>query len=100
MPILESSLEGKASKYAEKIGYISLKVTVAAQRGWPDHLYINRHGHHVWIEFKKLGEKPSKLQNHRLKQLTERGVTATWSDDWDTTKDILDANVDTPRLPA
>lgn len=100
MSVLEKDVEKKASDYAESIGYISLKVNIVAQRGWPDHLYINRHGHHVWIEYKKPGETPSKLQNHRLEQLRERGVEATWTDNLAKAGYILDANVDTTRLPA
>lgn len=70
------------------------------QRGWPDHVFINVYGHHLYIEFKKLGEKPSKLQNHRLGQLRERGVEAHWTDNYEQARDLLDANVDTTRLPA
>lgn len=98
MSVLESGTERKASEYAESIGYLSLKVNVVSQRGWPDHLYINPHGYHVWIEFKKARLKPSKLQEHRLGQLTERHVEAHWTDDYTRAKEILDAAVDTPRL--
>lgn len=68
------------------------------QRGWPDHVFINLHGHHVYIEFKKLGEKPSKLQYHRLGQLQERGVEAHWTDNYEQAKDILDAAMASPRF--
>ena len=92
MRILEASVEGPATEYAEKIGYISLKFTPKGQRGWPDHVFINLYGHHVYIEFKKLGQKPRKLQRYRLKQLTERGVAAYWTDNLTTAKRILDEN--------
>jgi hypothetical protein len=100
MSVLEKDVEGKAGDHAEDIGYISLKINVVAQRGWPDHLYVNRHGHHVWIEFKKPGEKPSKLQYYRLKQLVQQGAEAHWTDNYDEAKRILDASMDTARLPA
>lgn len=95
MSVLEKDIEGKASEYAESIGYLPLKINVVGERGWPDHVFINRNGHHVWIEFKKLGKKPSKLQYHRLKQLTEQGADATWADKLAEAKSILDAEVDT-----
>lgn len=98
MSILESATEKKASTYAESIGYISLKINVVAQRGWPDHLYINAQGYHVWIEYKKLGEKPSKLQKHRLWQLWKQNTEAHWTDNYAEAKDILDAAVASPRL--
>lgn len=100
MSVLEKDIEGKASDYAESIGYISLKVRVTGQRGWPDHVFINRNGYHVWIEFKKPGEKPSKLQYHRLWQLIEQGADASWTSKLAEAKRILDAEVDTTRLPA
>lgn len=98
LPILESKIERDASDYAESIGYISLKINVVGQRGWPDHLFINPHGHHVWIEFKKTGETPSKLQEHRLKQLREQGAEAHWTDNYTEACEILDASLDTPRV--
>ena len=98
LSVLEKDVEGKASDYAESIGYISLKINVVGQRGWPDHLFVNTHGHHVWIEFKKPGEKPSKLQDYRLQQLREQGAEAHWTDNLARAKDILDAAVDTARV--
>lgn len=99
MSVLEKDVEGKASDYAESIGYISLKVRVTGQRGWPDHVFINPYGHHVWIEFKKDKKKPTKLQDHRLKTLREQGAEAHWTDNYARAKGILDAAVDTTRLP-
>lgn len=90
MSVLEKDIEKKASDYAETIGYIPLKINIVAQRGWPDHLFVNRNGDHIWIEFKKLKEKPSKLQYHRLKQLTEQDVSAYWTDNFARAKDILE----------
>jgi hypothetical protein len=98
--VLEKDVEGKASDYAESIGYISLKVRVTGQRGWPDHVFINPYGYHVWIEFKKPKEFPSKLQYYRLKTLIEQGASASWTDNLARAKDILDANVASTRLPA
>jgi hypothetical protein len=97
VPILESKVEQKASKYAESIGYLSLKINIVGQRGWPDHLFINPYGHHLWIEFKKLGEKPSKIQHYRLKQLIVCGVAAYWTDNYERAKELLDGHsMDTP----
>lgn len=98
--MLESSTEGKSVDYAESIGYISLKVRVTGQRGWPDHLFINPYGHHVWIEFKKKGKKPRKLQAHRLKQLHEQGASAYWTDNYEDAKRILNSEVESQRVSA
>jgi hypothetical protein len=89
MSVLEKDIEGKASDYSETIGYIPLKVRVTGQRGWPDHVFVNRHGHHVWIEFKKPGETPTKLQYHRLDQLRKQGAEAHWADNYARAKSLL-----------
>ncbi len=91
MSILEKDIERKSSDYAESIGYISLKINVVGQRGWPDRLFINPYGNHVWIEFKKLGEKLSKIQEHRLHQLWDKNTEAHYTDNYKDACDILDA---------
>jgi hypothetical protein len=97
MSILEKDIEQKASKYAESIGYISLKINVIGQRGWPDHLFINPYGHHLWIEFKKLGKKLSKIQKYRIKQLNEQGASAYWTDNYEAAIRVLNEHsMDTP----
>jgi hypothetical protein len=71
---LEKTIQKSVIDYARKNDFISLKVNVGAQRGWPDYLLVDPEGWHVWIEFKKPGKEPDPLQAYRALQLTERGV--------------------------
>jgi hypothetical protein len=91
MPILEKDIEGASVKYARFLGYICLKVSPMGSRGWPDHLFINIHGVHIYIEFKRPGEPLKPLQEHRKKQLEERGCHVFGPvSDLQTAKGILD----------
>ncbi len=92
MRILESSLERKVVAYAESIGYITFKVSTVSSRGWPDRVFIDANGHHIYVELKQAGKKPRKLQLHRIQQLHERGVEVHWTSDYATVKKILDQN--------
>lgn len=64
----ESNIEQKVTEYAVQKGCLHLKLNVMGRRGWPDHLYIFQ-GHVLFIEFKRQGEKPTKLQEHIHEQL-------------------------------
>jgi len=93
MSLLETDTETKAVQYAEKIGYITFKVSPLSQRGWPDRVFIDPRGHHIYIEIKRGGKKPRKLQRHRIQQLEERGVEVHWSDSLPVIIHILDQNM-------
>lgn len=45
--------------------------------GMPDVMAI-RKGHVAFIECKQLGEEPTKVQLHRMRQLAEAGASVTW----------------------
>lgn len=92
--MLESNIEQNAVEYAEKLGYLTFKVSPVSQKGWPDRVFINKNGWHVYIETKKPGKKLRKLQLHRIQQLKERGVEAYWADSLHQIETILDINED------
>jgi len=87
--ILETNTETKAVEYAEKLDYLAMKVSPTGQRGWPDHVFINQYGWHIYIEMKKAGKKPRKIQFHRIAQLRQRNVEVHWSDSLPVIKKIL-----------
>ena len=90
MSVLESNIEDTVVKVAVDLGYIVLKLTPEGQRGWPDRVFINQEGVHVYIEFKRPGEKPRKLQEYRYKMLADRGCNVyTGIDDPHTAVTIL-----------
>lgn len=64
MSILENAIETKVTIYARERGCLALKLNVLGFRGWPDRLYIYHGPKVMFIEFKRLGEKPRKLQEY------------------------------------
>lgn len=87
--MLEVDVENAAVTWAEARGWLSLKMTPTAQKGWPDRLFVSTCGIHVWIEFKKPGKTPRKLQAYRIKQLRKRAVNAYWTDNLEGAQEIL-----------
>jgi hypothetical protein len=85
----EAEIQTTIVKYAQSRGCIALKVNIGSQRGWPDYLFINPKGVHFWIEFKSPGKKPSKLQTHRMKELSLRDVDVWYCDDIDQGLEIV-----------
>ena len=89
MPLLESEQERKAVVLSENLGYITIKISPMSNRGWPDRVFINRWGFHVYIEFKRLGKKLRRLQEYRISQLQERGVKVYGPCDYTMAADTL-----------
>ena len=87
--MLEADIEQAAVDWATARGWESIKFTPRGNRGWPDRIFISLCGLHVWIEFKKPGETPRKLQAYRIKQLRKRAVNAHWTDSLNEAKEIL-----------
>ena len=77
---LEVDIEQAAADWACARGWESIKFTPRGSRGWPDRIFISISGVHVWIEFKKNGKEPRKVQLYRIKQLRKRAVNAFWID--------------------
>lgn len=79
--MLEKDIEGDANDTLNEEGWLCLKVKFAAA-GYPDRLYIHLTGLHVWVEFKRneTQTEPYPRQVARLRNLVERGVYATWTD--------------------
>ena len=76
----ESTVEQRVVRWAEKNGVPSLKLELQHNAGWPDRVFLLPGGRAVFIEFKRKGEKPRKLQDHRIMQLTLLGFEVTWTD--------------------
>jgi hypothetical protein len=58
---LESTVEVKTTEYAQNKGCLVIKLNILGRRGWPDRLFIYK-GQVLFIEFKRQGEQPRKLQ--------------------------------------
>jgi len=63
---LESSIESSVNEYARNNSIFLRKLNNMADDGWPDRMYVTRTGQHFYIEFKREGEAPRKLQIFRI----------------------------------
>ena len=80
-PLLENVTENKVTDYAVERGCLFLKLNVIGRRGWPDRLFIFR-GKTFFIEFKRLGEPPTKLQKEIHGRIRAHGVEVYVVDNW------------------
>lgn len=69
----ELVIETKVTNWAKKHGIPSIKLELGHDAGWPDRMFLIPGGRPVFIEFKRKGEKPRKLQEHRHKTLRGLG---------------------------
>jgi len=69
---LESEVESKVVEYAKGKGCIERKMNGPGYRGWPDRLF-GYNGQVVWVEFKRLGERPTNLQKVIHGKLRDNG---------------------------
>jgi hypothetical protein len=90
MSLLERQIEDKVNKEVKSWGILCQKVRFV-EAGWPDRLYILPNGLHVWIEYKKVGEKPDPLQIYRIEELLLHNCIAGWTDDFTTAIRVLKA---------
>lgn len=70
--IRERDIEKKSCELAKAAGWLTYKFVSPAQRGVPDRIFI-KDGRVVFIEFKALGAKPTKLQWCMIERLQGQG---------------------------
>ena len=85
----ESQLETALVRYARENGILTYKFSSPAHRGVPDRIFIHR-GRVLFLELKRPGNVPTKLQEHVMAQIQEAGADCLWTSDLDTAKAILD----------
>ena len=95
---LEKKIEKKVCDYAKKHDFLTPKVTVVSERGWPDRLFIDPDGWMVFIEFKQEGKPLQPIQEYRCTQLTERNVSVLVIDSIEQGIEYVDTMV-AARLP-
>lgn len=95
---LEKKIETKTCEYAQKHGFLTPKITVVSERGWPDRLFIDPDGWCVFIEFKQSGKPLQPIQVYRCEQLTERNMSVLVVDSIEQGKEYVD-NMVAARLP-
>ena len=75
MNVLESKIQRDIIKSLEVAGWLVIKLIQTNRNGIPD-LVCHKDGRTVYIEVKRPGKQPSKLQYYRLQQLWNAGIEA------------------------
>ncbi len=78
--VSESYIQKHVCNYARKNGWIVFKFASPAQKGVPDCLFI-KSGRVLFVEFKKPGAKPTKLQAHTHEIMRGAGARVYVIDD-------------------
>ena len=72
---LEKDIEKKVCDYAKSLGCLVYKFTSPSRRSVPDRIFIAPGGHVWWIEFKRLGLKPTPGQEVEIEKIrSKRGI--------------------------
>ena len=99
MPELEKNVVKRVKDWCDTHGVLYIKFTPFGSKGWPDTVIVFPGGFHLWVELKRKGKKPRKLQDYRMGQLATMGALAVWFDNADACieylEDCLDAAVET-----
>lgn len=77
----ESSIEKAVGLKVKRLGGLSVKLSPAGLSGLPDRLMLLPGGKMCFVEFKKKGEKPRRLQVYRVEQLRALGFNVFIVDD-------------------
>jgi len=90
---LEKDIEEKVCDYAKQLGCLCYKFTSPGRRSVPDRLFITPEGVVFWIEFKRLGEKPTSGQLVEIQKLWKQKVEVFVADSVEIGKILIDAMV-------
>lgn len=85
----EKEIEAHVNKHAKETGWLQYKFVSPGKRGVPDRMYFFQ-GHCLMVEFKKLGKKPTALQEKEMRLLRKAGVTCEVVDNVTEGKYLLD----------
>lgn len=90
-PFLEKDKEERVRVYArDKYGVLSRKMNGRGFRAWCDRLFLGPGGKVLWIEFKRQGAAPTKLQERHHQQLREMGFDVRVVDNVEDGKKAID----------
>lgn len=83
LDMTEADIQRKMIEKVEKLGCLVIKIIRANKSGIPDLLILVPGGKAVFVEVKKPGGKPSKLQEYYIAKLRLLGFAAFWSNSVD-----------------
>lgn len=84
----ESDIEKAVSAYAEKRGWMVVKLMICNVDSMPDRLLM-RKGRVIFIEFKKPGETPTPKQAKRHREIRAQGIEVFAVDNEEEGNDIV-----------
>jgi hypothetical protein len=87
--MLEKHLERKVVAHCKANDILCYKFTSPARRGVPDRLMV-KNGKVMFMELKKKGEAPTKLQWHEILALGNHGAHVAWADNFENAAHIID----------
>lgn len=76
----EKAIEKYLVRKVAEAGGIALKFTSSIADGYPDRLVLLPGGRTIWVEVKRTGEKPRRLQTVRMEELNALGQHVHWVD--------------------
>jgi len=79
-PPLEKDIEKKICDYARSLNVLVYKFTSPNQRAVPDRMFIAPGGRIGFLEIKRTGCAPTKLQAKEMAKLKQQGCTVSWVD--------------------
>ena len=77
---LEKEVEASIGRYAKSKGVLYMKFVSPSRRAVPDRMIITRKGAIGFLEIKRLGARPTPLQEREIAKLREHGCIADWCD--------------------
>jgi hypothetical protein len=77
--MLEKQVEAKVYRWAKKNGVKCYKLSGPNFRGKPDRIFM-ANGEVLFLEMKRPGAKPTKLQLQEIDDIRAHGVNADWAD--------------------
>lgn len=86
----EAQVEGSLVRYAAKKGVLTFKFSSPSHRGVPDRIFMCN-GNVLFLEIKRPGERPTKLQEHTMRAIKNCGVAVDWVDNEDDGKAFIDS---------
>ncbi len=87
---LEKVIEAAVCKYAQSKGFLTYKFTSPARVACPDRLMITPKGRCFFIEFKRLGQKPTPAQEREHCRLRASRIYVAVIDNIDDGKAMID----------
>lgn len=97
---LEKDIEKKVCDYAKSLGCLVYKFTSPQRRSVPDRLFIMPDGKGIFfIEFKRLGGKPTAGQEIEITKIREQGITVFLVDNVPHGKFVVERTVNNSPTP-